>query len=125
MGHDSNAARSWKWQYVFPSESLSVDPRSGKTRRHHASEHNLQRAVKKAIDDAGITKHGSCHTFRHSFATHLLEDGQDLRTVQQLLGHQDVRTTMIYTHVLQRNRIRIASPLDAAILSTTLKKIDG
>jgi integrase len=94
------AATNWGWQYVFPSGRRSTDPRSGAVRRHHLSESGLQKAVKEAVVRAGITKPASCHTFRHSFATHLLEDGYDIRTVQELLGHMDVRTTMIYTHVL-------------------------
>lgn len=107
-----NAARSWPWQYVFPAAKLSVDPRSGETRRHHISEKNLQNAVKLAIRAAGLTKAASCHTFRHSFATHLLEAGYDIRTVQELLGHKDVSTTMIYTHVLNKPGLGIRSPLD-------------
>jgi|SRR5712692_2249777 len=108
-----NAAKDFIWQYLFPADKLSVDPRSGKTRRHHNSEQNVQRAVKTALRAAGVKKNGSCHAFRHSFATHLLEDGYDIRTVQELLGHKDVRTTMIYTHVLNRGGRGVRSPLDA------------
>lgn len=107
-----NASREWGWQYVFPAEKRSIDPRSGVTRRHHLLEDSVQRAVKQAKNAAGIAKHGSCHTFRHSFATHLLEDGYDIRTVQELLGHKDVKTTMIYTHVLNRGGRGVRSPLD-------------
>jgi integron integrase len=107
-----NANRSLAWQYVFPADKLSVDPRSGERRRHHVSENNLQKAVKTAVSRAGIRKAASCHTFRHSFATHLLENGQDIRTVQELLGHKDVSTTMIYTHVLNKPGLAVRSPLD-------------
>jgi len=107
-----NASREWGWQYVFPANRLAKDPRSDALRRHHLDESGLQKAVKAAVKAAGLTKPASCHTFRHSFATHLLEYGYDIRTVQELLGHADVRTTMIYTHVLNRGGRAVRSPLD-------------
>jgi integron integrase len=107
-----NASREWLWQYVFPAEQRSADPRTGEERRHHLDESGLQKAVKRAAQLAQISKRVTCHTFRHSFATHLLEDGYDIRTVQELLGHRDVATTMIYTHVLNRGARGVRSPLD-------------
>jgi integron integrase len=106
------AAKEWIWQYVFPAAKLSTDPRTQIVRRHHVLEQSIQRAVKQAVRDAGLTKAATPHTFRHSFATHLLEGGYDIRTVQELLGHSDVSTTMIYTHVLNKGGREVLSPLD-------------
>jgi len=111
----SNAPKSWEWQYVFPSKSLSKDPQSGEMRRHHVNESGLQKAIRGARNKADINKRVTSHTLRHSFATHLLESGTNIRVVQKLLGHADVKTTEIYTHVLQQNLAAVVSPLDALI----------
>ena len=108
-------AVQWGWQYVFPADSRSIDPRSGVERRHHLGEQSVQRAVKVAVRKVGIEKRASCHTLRHSFATHLLERGMDIRTVQEQLGHKDIRTTQIYTHVLNRGGLAVVSPLGAVL----------
>jgi site-specific recombinase XerD len=110
-----SAPKAWGWFWVFPARELSTDPRSGIERRHHTHEQALQRAIKVAVGLAGIPKPASTHTLRHSFSTHLLESGYDIRTVQELLGHSDVSTTMIYTHVLNRGGRGVVSPLDAVL----------
>ncbi len=107
-----NASKELAWQYIFPGRKPAIDPRSGALKQHCRHESFLQKAVKYAVRQSQIAKNASCHTFRHSFATHLLEDGYDIRTVQELMGHKDVRTTMIYTHVLSRNKFNVQSPLD-------------
>jgi integron integrase len=116
-----NAGREWCWQYVFPSGQLSTDPRSGKRRRHHLSESAIQKAVKRAVRASGINGRAGCHTFRHSFATHLLQNGYDIRTVQELLGHSSVKTTMIYTHVLKHGGLAVRSPFDS-LLGTAVEQ---
>jgi len=108
-----HAETEWCWQWVFPQQHRWVDRRTGQQGRHHVDESILQKAVKKAVHQAGIVRRASCHTFRHSFATHLLKDDHDIRTVQELLGHKDIRTTMIYTHVLNRGGKGVKSPLDS------------
>ncbi len=119
-----NADKSWAWQYVFPAARSSVDPRSGVRRRHHPDPSYLQKAVRAAIRKLGIQKHAGCHTFRHSFATHLLADHTDIRSVQELLGHKDVRTTQIYTHVLRSNGFAVKSPVDR-FWTSALRRREG
>ena len=108
-----SAPRDWGWQWVFPQEHRWVNSATDEQGRHHVDESILQRAVKAAVRQAGIVKHATCHTFRHSFATHLLEAGYDIRTVQELLGHKDVKTTMVYTHVHNRGGLGVRSPVDS------------
>ncbi len=108
-----SAPYEWRWQYIFPSNQLSIDPRSGVKRRHHIHPQSLQNLVKRVIRKVRINKNAGCHTFRHSFATHLLEDGYDIRTVQELMGHKDVRTTMIYTHVMNKGPLAVKCPVDS------------
>jgi site-specific recombinase XerD len=107
-----SAPADWRWQWVFPQANRWKNTRTGQEGRHHVHESLVQRAVKEGVTRGGVTKHVGCHTFRHSFATHLLEAGYDIRTIQELLGHKDVRTTMVYTHVLNRGGRGVRSPLD-------------
>jgi integron integrase len=120
-----NAAREWKWQYAFPSAKLSVDPRSGKVRRHHLSEKSIQNTVATAVKKAGIAKHVTVHTLRHSFATHLLMNGVNIREIQELLGHKNVETTMIYTHVMRDMANAPTSPLDLLLMKTRVGTEEG
>ena len=119
MGKSSEQmAKEFRWLWLFPQKNRWINEKTGQQGRHHIDESILQKAVKSTVREAGIIKNASCHTFRHSFATHLLESGYDLRTVQELLGYSDVRTTMIYTHVLNRGAKEIVSPLDGILGGT-------
>ncbi len=118
-----NAGREWPWQWVFPATRTYVEPTTGQRRRHHRHETVVQRAAHRAVREAGLTKAASCHTFRHSFATHLLGDGYDIRTVQELLGHRDVRTTMIYTHVLNRGPVAVRPPVEGLVEAGAMARV--